>query len=84
MSSDRGGGRGDRGGRGGDRFDSDNLNIALELTGVVLVGEEAIEGAEVAGDGLGFSVPVKAILQILSFVLFFFRVDICVEILAGM
>ena len=56
----------------------------LEFTGVVLVGEEAIEGAEVAGDALGSSVPVKAILQILSFVLFFFRVDICVEILAGM
>ena len=51
---------------------------------MVLAGEEAIEGAEAAGDGLGFSVPVKAILQILSFVLFFFRVDICVEILAGM
>ena len=34
------------------------------------MGEEAIEGAEVAGDGLGSSVPVKAILQILSFVLF--------------
>ena len=74
MSSDRGGGRGDRGGRGGDRFDKDNeiLEIwhVLEFTGVVLVGEEAIEGAEVAGDGLGSSVPVKAILQILSFVLF--------------
>ena len=56
----------------------------LEFTGVVSVGEEAIEGAEEAGDGLGSSVPVKAILQILSFVLFFFRVDICVEILAGM
>ena len=54
------------------------------LTGVVLVAEEAIEGAEEAGDGLGFTVPVKTILQILSFVLFFFRVDICVEILAGM
>ena len=48
------------------------------------MGEEAIEGAEVAGDGLGFSVPVKAILQILSSVLFFFRAEICVEILAGM
>ena len=48
------------------------------------MAEEAIEGAEVVGDALGSSVPVKTILQILSFVLFFFRVDICVEILAGM
>ena len=29
MSSDRGGGRGDRGGRGGDRFDCDNRNIEI-------------------------------------------------------
>ena len=51
---------------------------------MVLEGEEAIEGAEVAGDALESSLLVEAILQILSFVLFFFRADICVEKLAGM
>ena len=37
------------------------------------MGEEAIEGVEADGDGLGFSVPVKAILQTLSFDLFFLQ-----------
>ena len=47
------------------------------------MGEEAIEGAEAAGDALGSSVPVKAILQIV-FCPFFLESRYLVEILAGM